>query len=254
MLDPALVNNYVKGQMGRRAFVRTLVRSGISLSAALAYAGSLGAAPALADCALPNERGDGYNEDQLVRVSLSNGIDPRIVTVKRGGLVQWNFAGHALPGEAGYSNRKYLFSDPLDFIDCIGELSYGRRAFTFYAAGTFPYVVKIWSRQGGGEYLGPVIRRGEVRALIRVSKATMERDETSLVSWATRMAPDGWTYDAQIKGPNDESFVNWKVETTDKDKVFNPARRGTYRFRAHIRRISDNEVSGWSPVRSIVVG
>ena len=255
MLDKALVDSYVQGQIGRRAFIRTLVRSGVSLSAAVAYAGTLGAHPSLADhWGVP----DRYNEDVLVKVSL-NKLDPRVARVVRGGLVQWDFAGERVEREYArpYYTHRYEFTDPLGFIRLGGtagfhDLNYGHRHFRFYAAGTFLYEIVCHKRNpnGTGE---SAVHNGKVQSLIRLSSATIEKGRKVNVSWATKTPPSRFVYDVQILRPGATTWDDWRTGTTDKNRDFVPGARGTFKFRARVRRRSDNVASLYSPPRSLNV-
>ena len=255
MVDKALVNSYVQGQVGRRAFIRKLVRSGVSLAAAVAYAKTLGADPARASHGEP----DNYNEDVLVRVKHPGpdaeiGINPGVARVVRGGLVQWDF----LDGSLGMSkfNRRYEFTDAINFIDLSDggmPLNFGHRKFRFFCAGTFHYSIAAYKRTpaaglyDGNEYFG------KIQSLVRVSKAKVKKGESVFVSWATKAAPEGWLYDVQIKRPGDTSWSAWKTGVVVRNAELAPGKKGFYRFRARIRRSDFMEHSGYSPIRSLEV-
>jgi hypothetical protein len=240
-----LVASYIDGQIGRRAFIRRLVQSGVSLSAALAYANVLGASPAAASLGDPS---DLYEEDQLIRVSFQ-GINPEIARVLRGGLVQWNFRD----GPHAFADRRYTVTDPLDFIDLDdNQLNSGKRADRFFSAGTFRYTVFAQRRDESDENYGPAVEhQAKIESLMRVSRARVQRGNKVTVSWASRPAPNNCSYDVQIKRPNENSFSFWKDQVTKPNAVFRPGQEGTFRFRARLHRLSDDETSGWSPARSL---
>lgn len=245
MTERELVTSYIEGQIGRRVFIRRLVQSGVSLSAAVAYAGVLGATPA---AATHDGSADIYDENRLIKVSKA-AITPDVVSVRRGGLVQWDFKN----GPHAFADRLYTVTDPLDFIELDGNVLWaGHRANTFFSAGTFPYSVDVQSRNAQhGVWGPPVTHDATIQSLMRVSRARVEKGDKVTISWASKPAPGEWSYDVQIKRPDETSFSGWKTEVTEPSDDFRPGQKGTYRFRARLHRVSDNATSGWSPVRSL---
>lgn len=245
MTEQELVTSYIEGQIGRRVFIRRLVQSGVSLSAAVAYAGTLGATPA---AATHDGSPDIYDEDRLIKVSKA-AIDPEVTSVLRGGLVQWDFKN----GPHAFEDRMYSVTDPLDFIYLDGNVFWaGHRALRFFSAGTFPYSVDVQSRNvQGGAWGGPVTHDGKIQSLLRVSRARVAKGHKVTVSWASKNAPNKYVYDVQIKRPDEASFSDWKTEVTEPSADFRPGQTGTYRFRARLHRVSDDACSGWSPGRSL---
>lgn len=247
MSDRELVTSYLEGQIGRRAFIRRLVQTGVSLSAAVSYATVLGANPA---GATHNGQPDFYEENRLIKVNYA-GINPEVVNLLRGGLVQWDFDR----GPGVYHRRRYTVSDPLGFIRLNENLlNEGHRAVRFFAAGTFRYRIRAQKRPNGNvAFEPPVTHHGRIQSRIRVSKAKVVKDAQVTVSWASKAAPDAFVYDVQIKRPGADSFVDWRNGVTDASVTFRPGRRGTYKFRARLVRVSNERTSDWSPGRLLDV-
>lgn len=248
MSDRELVTSYLEGQIGRRAFIRRLVQTGVSLSAAVSYATVLGANPA---GATHNGQPDLYEENRLVKVNYE-GITPEVVNVLRGGLVQWDFARG--PGDF-YYRRRYTVSDPLGFVRLKDNLmNEGHRAVRFFAAGTFPYKVEAQKRPNGNDaFFPPVTHHARIQSRMRVSKYKVLKDAQVTVSWASKAAPPAFVYDVQIKRPGADSFVDWKNGVANANVTFRPGQRGTYVFRARLVRVSNERTSRWSPGRSLNV-
>jgi hypothetical protein len=243
MPDRELVNTYLQGQIGRRAFIRRLVASGVSVAAAMSYASILGADPAEAETSAT----DLYEEDRLIQVTAS-AITPTGAAVLRGGLVQWNFA----PPASGDVARKYTITDPFGFINFAPndqDLNSGYRAIRFYAAGSFPYSVRVDTKSGPGfGYVHLTTLPAKIQSQMRLSRARVRKGGKVTVSWASRVAPAGHVYDVQIRRPG-STFKTWKSGVAQPRVDFRPGLKGTYRFRARLRRLSDGKRSSYSPAR-----
>ncbi len=245
MPDQELVATYMEGQVGRRAFIRRLVRSGVSLAAAVAYARMLQADPAHAT---HDGAPDLYAEHGLVTVSPS-GLVPPVVRVPRGGLVQWDFIGDD-------TLRKYKLEDPMSFVVfpylTANTLYQGHQVATFYSAGTFPYRVNVWTRVSDGQYpASPAVFDGQVQVLLRASRKKVDVGDPVLIRWASVAAPPGYVYDVQVNPPGDSGFMAWKTGVTDPSARRHLGREGKHVFRSRLRRLSDGVTSGWSPWRVV---
>ena len=241
MSDRELVASYIDGQVGRRAFIRRLVQSGVSLGAAMSYASVLGAKPAWAT---HNGQPDLYEQDRLIKVSFAD-LTPNVVNLLRGGLVQWDYALGPPPNPSYL--RLYTTTDQLGFIQTL--LNEGHRVVRFYAAGTFPYSVEVHKR----ETESVVTHHGRVQSAIRLSKAKVLKGARVTVSWATKTAPSAFVYDVEIKRPGADAYTTWRTGVTAANQTFRPPSKGTYSFRARLRRVSNQVTSGWSPKRSLTV-
>ncbi len=245
MPDQELVATYMDGQVGRRAFIRRLVRSGVSLAAAVAYSRILQADPAEAT---HDGAPDLYAEHGLVTVSPS-GLVPQDVRVPRGGLVQWDFIGDG-------TLRKYKLEDPLSFVVfpflTANTLNRGHQVATFYSAGTFPYRVNVWTRVSGGQYpASPAVFDGQVQVPVRASRIKVDLGDRVTIRWASQIAPPNHVYDVQVNPPGDSGFRMWKSGITEPSAKRKLGKEGKYVFRARLRRLSDGVTSGWSPARVV---
>jgi hypothetical protein len=72
-----------------------------------------------------------------------------------------------------------------------------------------------------------------------------------LVRWATANGSSVIDYDVQVRKPGSTAWTPFRTDTTAQTARFNPARNGTYSFRARTAR--DGASSGWSPVKKLKV-
>ncbi len=152
---------------------------------------------------------------------------PSIVTVRRGGTVVWEWPGeqtHTATDETGMA----LFDSGLVPA---GGPSY---AYTFAAAGSYPYVCTL--HEGMDGRVEVPIRAGETEAGARVT-------------WSTGTAPDGYVYDVQSRRQG-RTWRIWLEGATDPSGTFE-AGRGSYRFRARLRLTETGAASDWSSPASV---
>jgi plastocyanin len=173
--------------------------------------------------------------DETRVLALDDFFLPSLADVPRGETVVWDFSQADRSHSATDSSGMGLFDS--------GLISPGGPSFayTFTAAGTYPYTCTIHSAE----------MNGRVRAPIRVSPRAGELGRAFTVRWAGVPAPSGFVYDVERRR-NDGSWTSWLSDATAGSAAFEPTRPGTYRFRARLRRQSAG-ASGWSPAASVTV-
>ncbi len=168
-------------------------------------------------------------------LALDDYFLPSLATVPRGGTVVWDFSDADRTHSATDGSGMGLFDSGLVSP---GGASF---AYTFVAAGSYPYTCTIHMNE----------MNGRVNVPVRVSPATGELARSFTVRWATSAAPAGFVYDVQRKR-NDGAWSAWSSGTTDPKASFEPPRKGTYRFRARLRRESGG-ASDWSDAVPVAV-
>ncbi len=222
-----LVRNYLDGQLSRRVFVRRLVASGVSAMAALAYVDILRQASASAGTV-----GDFYI---LVK---DYSFVPSPATVARGRQVRFSFsslAGHS--HSASDTSALALFDT--GFVAAGGVRFVDR----FVAAGTYAYECKEGDH---GDMTGTI----QVPLTVKPKQGPL--GDSFKITWASDTLT-GYVFDVQRKDPGDTAFSNWKRGVTKRSAMFTPNGTGTYRFRARLRRLSNNAKSGWSVTKTLKV-
>jgi hypothetical protein len=115
-------------------------------------------------------------------------------------------------------------------------------AFRFVGAGTYRY-----EDTGNTKF-------AFIKVPMKESPTTGHVTTRFTVTWAAGAPPPGYAFDIQIKRPGSLSFVAWKSGVTSTNAHFTPnAGKGTYSFRARLRKLSNSAASGYSPVASIKV-
>ncbi len=171
----------------------------------------------------------------VVNVTVKdNFFTPDLATVGQGSSAQWSFEGpstHTATDETGMKLFDSGFQDPG-----------GTSSFTFIAAGTYGYVCLIHD-----------FMKGKIKVPLKASPASGGTGTTFTVTWSSATAPTGFVFDVQILRPG-SSYVNWKLGQTARSATFVPdAGTGVYKFRALLRKTSNNKKSGYSPAKKITV-
>lgn len=114
----------------------------------------------------------------------------------------------------------------------------GTYARDFTSAGSFGYLCTL---------------HPTMRGTVKVRMAAVR---SSTGKWAVRWATEPGTavidYDVQVKKPGSKKWTAFRTDTRSKGAAFDPAKDGTYTFRARTAR-KDN-ASGWSPVKVVTIG
>jgi hypothetical protein len=234
---------YQDGQVSRRTFIRRLLASGVSLTAALTYADALWRSPAGAappdDFYVP-----GPTADSVV-IDVSNfAFTPSLVVVAQGGVVSWHFPygltpAHSLDGPAGF------FDSPPQ--PDLTSPDYGDDYWTrrFPAAGIFPYRCPDPTHP---------LMSGVVEVPLLVDRTRGKARSPFTLTWSSKGALDGadgdYAFDVQSRKPRGW-WVNWRLGTLETSGVVRPRKEGRHRFRARLRRLTDGAASEWS--RAVVI-
>jgi plastocyanin len=227
MSQEELVQRYLDGQMGRRVFLRRLVATGVSAAAALTYADILHAMPAGATAA-----------DFYVFVQ-DYSFTPQTARLKFGQNVEFGFSS------ANASPHSATDTSGMGFFDT-GLVAPSAAAFVgFPVAGTYPYNCK-------DPQSAHTPMTGQIGVPLKVAPDDGRLGTTFTITWATSL-PSGYVVDVQRRSPGANGFSSWKHGVQTKRATFTPQRKGTFTFRARLRKVSDGSHSGWSPSRSIDV-
>ena len=168
-------------------------------------------------------------------LALDDYFLPSLATVPRGGTVVWDFSDAERSHSATDSSGMGLFDSGLVSP---GGPSFG---YTFAAAGSYPYTCTIHTDE----------MNGRVNVPVRVWPEAGKLGQSFMLRWAMSAAPDGFVYDVQRKR-NDGAWSSWRTGATVPKAAFEPTRRGTYRFRARLRKESGGR-SDWSDAVSLEV-
>ena len=170
--------------------------------------------------------GPAVAEDARVTVRPDRSYGPATVLITPGDHVTWFFVDPAEFHTVSDRTGLVLFES--------GARRAGNAEFsyTFDAAGTYAYYCQF--------HLGMV---GTVLVTMQAEKVK----GGSRLLWAERDAEAGFVYDVRVKAPRETKFTSWLRGTTEPWQRFEPTRRGTYQFRARLRRVSDRESTGYSP-------
>jgi len=216
------VGAYLDNQISRRVFIRKLTTAGVSLASALAYADLLVPTSAsAATVAAP------FYADQVWVYDYY--FLPSVEHARQGDLVPWSFYG-SIPHTVTDSTGMRLFNSGYQAAG--SHFVYG-----FDAAGAYQYKCADPSH---------VPMNAVVRVPVKVRPLQGPPGTTFTVTWSTVAAPAGFVFDVQISRPG-QAFQNWVTGTTARRKTLSPTNLGRYRFRARLRKLSNNNATGYSP-------
>jgi len=118
-------------------------------------------------------------------------------------------------------------------------------AYTFTAAGTYPYRCDFHERYG---------MYGTVVVKDNVSPPSGPVGTVFTITVASVEAPTGFVYDIQKRNPVG-GFRDWMIGVTQSSVSFDSTGRltGTYGFRSRLRRVSDDAATEYSPFARITV-
>jgi plastocyanin len=160
-------------------------------------------------------------------------FDPKTVTVPQGGTVMWT---NDQPAEVHTATSNEGFWDS-------GDLHTGdtyRQVRAFLNAGTYGY-----------HCMHHTFMHGTVKVPLKLNG---DANNGFTVRWSSASsAPANRNFDVQVKRPGATKFTGFRSATKALKAFFNPARAGTYKFRARTRIVSTGQTSGWSPVRSLAI-
>ncbi len=149
------------------------------------------------------------------------------VTVAPGDTVTWSFVegGHNTTSHQGFWGSGDRGADG----------SYSR---VFTSAGSFGYLCT-----------NHPFMQGTVKVRLL---ATGTPTSGWVLRWASAAGTDALDYDVQFRKPGSKAWRPFRTDTKAQTGKFNPARNGTYTFRARTDR--NVASSGWSPLKKLAIG
>ena len=183
---------------------------------------------ALVIMALATSAAPGFGADTTVTVGPGSTYEPRATSVQPGDEVTWVFVHPTDPHTVSDASGLSLYESG------IRKAGSPPLAYTFTAAGTYRYYCQFFAPDMVGT--------------VNVGMRSVDRgSNTHMLHWASRLARPGFVYDVIRKAPGETRFTRWQWGTEERKALYTPKRRGTYKFRARIRRVRDGETPGWSP-------
>lgn len=169
-----------------------------------------------------------------VAVDIKNfGFSPPSVTVGQGGTVKWTQLDIGTE-HTSTSNQGFWHSPDL----ATGQ-SYSQTA-AFMNAGSYGYHCSIHT---------------DMTAVVHVPiKAGGAASTGWRVRWSSlSTTPSNRAFDVQIKRPGSTRWAAFRTGTARRSAFFNPAKNGTYAFRARTKNLGNGRNSGWSPTKSVKI-
>jgi plastocyanin len=168
-----------------------------------------------------------------VSVSISGfAFGPHSVTAAQGATVRWtndDSVPHTSTSDHGFWGSPHIAS---------GQ-QYAQTT-AFMNSGTYPYHCMIHPDMTG-------------RVLVPL-KASGSASAGWTLRWSSLSStPSNRAFDVQIKRPGSSTWAAFRTDTTKRSAAFDPAKHGTYSFRAHTRNLTNGTHSGWSPVRQLKI-
>lgn len=164
-----------------------------------------------------------------VLMDNSYDFDPPTRTIDYGDKVKWknnsSFEGHDVQGTA-----------PSDYFSSgePGEMGPGDTySKLFRAAGSYPFTCEVHPGMDGRIKVRMGARKIDGGSGFRLTMASAQSSGYQHVLWVDRPGPTGW---AVLR------------TTTSATYDFTPTASGQYKFKSQLRRVSDDESSGFSPV------
>jgi plastocyanin len=166
------------------------------------------------------------------QISIHNdAFVPTPVTVVQGATVTWTNndpVDHTSTSDQGFWDSGHITHGH----------SYSQTA-TFRNAGTYGYICTIHGF--AGTVLVPLNATGTAR-------------HGYTLRWSSASStPAHRNFDVQIKRPGAAKFASFRSKTAALTAFVDPAKAGTYRFRARTRNTSNGQTSGWSPVKTLSI-
>jgi hypothetical protein len=110
---------------------------------------------------------------------------------------------------------------------------------------------------GAGWYLVQDSATGstsQIRVPLNASPLSGTTTTVFTITWSSVAPPAGYVFDIQIKRPQTSTWLSWLDSQTGASATFTPdVGPGVYRFRARMRKVSNDEHSGWSSAVLITV-
>jgi len=111
---------------------------------------------------------------------------------------------------------------------------------TFNFAGSFAYTCTVHANM-----------HGTIKVKMAAAPTSAPLGTNFTITWATAGVPSGYVFDVQRKKPN-KPFKTWFSGTSFGGAKFVPARKGTFQFKARLRKVG-GAATGYSPNLAITV-
>jgi plastocyanin len=204
-----------------------LIATGVTTAAALSYASILEALPAQA----------AVTDFYLYVQDFS--FQPTPARLAMGQNVQFACAGNAYWHTATDTTGMGLFDT--------GPMRPSGYAYaTIPSAGTFPYHCSEPTSTH-------IAMNAQLKAPVVITPASGTVNTTFTVKWAASSLPVGYVVDVQRRAPGTTTWTSWKAGVTVLSATFKTSVRGTWSFRARLRRTSNAKMSGWSNPKTVTV-
>jgi Tol biopolymer transport system component len=162
------------------------------------------------------------------------GFSPTLSNIKRGQLMEWDFTGSARHSATDGSGMGLFGSG--------SAAPGGAYCIMLIASGTYTVVDTLSTFTA------------QVKVPVGVDPLTGGVTTVFTITWSSAAPLAGFVFDAQIKRPNANNFVDWKISQTALSSTFVPdAGVGTYKFRARLRNTANGDASGYSTASKITV-
>lgn len=225
-----LVEGYLAGQLSRRVFVRGLVATGVAAATAVSYASVLDAMPA------------GAVVDNFYLIVRDFAIAPSPVPLAYGqGVTVSNQSRTGHQHSVADASGMGLFTTGPIPVQSV-------RTIKLPSAGT--YSVRCSETTNASH---PFIS-GQLRVPLVIAPSSGTPTTKFTIRWSPRTAlPTGTVVDVQRKAPGSTTWTTWKTGHPGVATTVQGLTRGTWSFRARLRRASDGKVTGWSPSKNLVI-
>jgi plastocyanin len=164
---------------------------------------------------------------------------PKTTTLVQGGTARWSFVGP--------SAHTVIDRSGMGFFGNTGQqlqLPGSSLSKTFTVAGTYRFQCRVF-----------LSMTGQINIPIRVNPTSGTVGTTYKVIFAKTLIPSGYVADVQIKRPGATKFSTWRSGLSALQANFTPDKgKGTYTFRARLRKKANGTAAAWSPTASIKVG
>jgi plastocyanin len=220
-----LVQGYLDGQLSRRVFIRRLVATGVSAAAALSYAGLLETTPAAAALI------------DFYLVVDDTGFQPTPAVLAQGQGAEFSnnsesvhnardTSGTALFNTGAMAPHAHGFIPPLP------------------GAGVYPYRCDHHTQL-----------KGKLKVPVLATPSSANLGSSFVIRWAAPSVtlPAGRVFDVQRRRPGQTNFTAWRSGVRSKAISVKPTRRGTFAYRARVRRVSNGATTLWSAPATIQV-
>jgi plastocyanin len=161
--------------------------------------------------------------------------DHPVGTYAQGMSVQWIFAGP--------SNYTVTEDQGMGLFDSGSKAPNTSFAYTFASAGNYHYSCTLHTGM-----------KETVRIPLLVSPSKGGLSTKFKVTWGAGTIPTGYVEDVQVKRPGSSTWSTWQNGVRTLSANFTPdSGKGTYSFRARLRKTSNGKASWYSTTVSIVV-